>query len=160
MGPPYGAPPGGGGGTGGMDRFFKPGLLGGLIGGVLSSIPLLNLLNACFCLLIMVGAAAAVFFYLKDNPNERLGGGDAAMCGGIAGAVAGVIAGLLGMILSLTIGTALSGLTGRLPGASSLAFSGIAAVVAIPIYAIMYGGMGALGGFLSMQVFFKDRLEQ
>src|SRR5690606_1059054 len=150
--------PGGGGSSGGMDRFFKPGLLGGLIGGVLSSIPALNMLNLCFCLLVLVGAAASVPFYLKDHPNERLSGGDAAPRGGIAGAVAALIASILRAVLSFAMGAALAGLTRSVPGMGSLAFSGVTTFLMIPVYALVYGGMGALGGYASMQIFFKDRL--
>jgi hypothetical protein len=44
-----------------MEWFFRPGLLGGLISGV-PGIPVLNMLNPCFCLLVLVGAAASVSF--------------------------------------------------------------------------------------------------
>jgi hypothetical protein len=162
MQPPPPSPPGSpsGDGLGGAQRFFKYGLIGGAVGGVLSSIPFLNLLNCCFCLLNLVGSTLAVALYLKESPNERLSSSDAALCGGIAGAVAGLVAGVLGLILSLAMGTMLASFYASLPPqvASNMTISGLSAIIQIPFYMIGYGGMGALGGFLSMQLLFKDRL--
>jgi hypothetical protein len=162
MQPPYGAPPGGGGGssTDKIQRFLKPALLGGTVGGVLSSIPLLNLLNCCFCLLNVAGAALAVSLYLKEHPNERLSSNDAALCGALAGVTAGVITGVLDIVIKLVFGTLLSGLYASFPPeiAANLAVTGVTAVFYIPGYAIAYGAMGALGGFAAMQFLFKDRL--
>lgn len=159
MGPqlPYSPPPGGG--IGDMQRFLKPGLVGGAVGGVLSSIPFLNLLNACFCLLNMVGAVVAVSMHLKDHPDERLSNGEAALCGAIAGATAGFIASILGFVVSLAFGTLMSGLYANLPEfAGSMAVSGIGTLLWTPFAMIGYAAMGALGGFLGMQLLFKDRL--
>jgi hypothetical protein len=142
-----------------MDRFFKPGLIGGLIGGVLGGIPILGgLLVLCFCMPSLIGSAISVNLYLKDHPTERLTGGDAAICGGIAGAVTGLVASLLGMLFSLLAGSLIAGLSSSMPSfMPSMAMNGIVSIIMIPVYALIYGGMGALGGFLSMQLFFKDR---
>lgn len=160
--PPYGPPPGGAGPQRGMERFIKPALLGGLIGGLLSAVPLLNLLNCCFCLLNMVGAAAGLSFYLKENPQDLVSSGEAALCGSISGAVAGLIAGVLGLITSFALASLLmpfySGMGLPPDVIASMAPAGARAIFQIPINVISYGGFGALGGFLSMQLFFKDRL--
>ena len=158
--PPYGAPPGGGGpSSGAMDRFLKSGLLGGLIGGLIGAVPLLGgLLVLCFCMPALIGSAAAIHFYLKDHPSDRLTGSDAALCGGIAGTTTGLVASVLGMLFSLVTNTLVASVRSNLPGfLSSMAVGGLLGILMIPLYALLYGGMGALGGFLSMQLFFKDR---
>ncbi|EYF07130.1 hypothetical protein [Chondromyces apiculatus] len=162
--PPYGPPPVGG--AGGVNRFLKPALIGGGVGGVVSAIPLIGgLLVCCFCLPTLGGAALAVSMHLKENPHERLNTTDAAMCGGLVGVVSGVLSAILQYIVGLIFGGAalamLGGMTRSMPSfAANLAGGGLGLFVSIPLSAILYGGMGALGGFLSMQLFFKDRLAQ
>jgi hypothetical protein len=73
FGPPQGnpfAPPPIGAPGQGFGRFGKYIAIGGLIGGVLSSIPLLNLLNCCFCLLVVVGVAGGLSMHLSANPDD------------------------------------------------------------------------------------------
>jgi hypothetical protein len=107
----------------------------------------------------MAGAVVAVSIYLKDNPAERLNNGDAAMCGGMAGGIAGVVAGILGLLFNLMLGTFVASIYASLPPdvASKLAMQGSWGILGIPVGAIIYGAFGALGGFLAMQLFFKDR---
>lgn len=167
---PYGQPPGpspfgpsgGSSPQGGMGRLIKPGVLGGLIGGLLSGIPILNVLNCCFCLLNMVGAAAAISFYLKEYPNERISAGEAALCGSIAGAVAGLIYTVLALITSFAMSGFLYSWYAKMGMPreliTNMTASGLSMLFMTPIYIIVFGGFGALGGFLSTQLFFKDRL--
>jgi hypothetical protein len=42
--------------------------------------------------------------------------------------------------------------------ASNMTTSGLGAMLQIPFYMVVYGGMGELGGFFSLQLLFKDRL--
>lgn len=164
---PYGAPgtPGAPGPQQtGMGRFFKSAVIGGVIGGVLSSIPLLNILNCCFCLLNMAGAIIGLQMYLKENPQEQLSNGDAASCGAISGATTGVVAGILGMIVSAATGGGanLAALKALPPDVARnigpmMAGGILWGLIAIPIGMIIYGAFGALGGVLGMTLFFKDR---
>ena len=162
--PPYGPPPTAGGN---VNRFMKPALIGGGIAGFVSSIPLLgSLLVCCFCLPTLGGAALAISMHLKENPHERLGTNDAALCGGLVGVVSGVLAAILQYIFGLIFGGAAFAMLGNMTGgvppefARAMAGGGLGLILQIPLGAILYGGMGALGGFLSMQLFFKDRLAQ
>jgi hypothetical protein len=143
----------------GPNRFIKAALIGGGVGGFVSALPILNILNCCFCLLNMGGAALAVSMYLKENPNERLNNQDAALCGGIAGAFAGLVASLLGLIMNLIAAPLLAAFYRSLPPdiASKIAMSSGWGIIGIPVNIALYGAFGALGGFLAMQLFFKDR---
>jgi hypothetical protein len=160
---PYGAPGAGGPQQTGAGRFFKTAAIGGAIGGVLSSIPLVSALNCCFCLLYMAGAVIGIQLYLKENPQEMLSNGDAATSGAISGAITGVIAGVLGILVNLIFGGAgsMAALAKSLPPDVvknfGWALAGGASIIGVIFGVIIYTGFGALGGFLGIALFFKDR---
>lgn len=66
---------------------MKPALLGGLIVGLLSSIPIINY---CCCIWGIGGGALAGFLYIKDSPAP-VRPGDGAVIGALAGLIGGVI---------------------------------------------------------------------
>jgi hypothetical protein len=86
-----------------------------VIGGILCAIPLFNLLNCCFCLLNMAGAAIGVSMYLKQNEGEKITNGEAAVSGAISGTIAGVIAGIAGFVMWLALGATLAALMRTMP---------------------------------------------
>jgi hypothetical protein len=137
-----------------------PALIGGAVGGVLSAIPLFNVLNCCFCLLNLVGVGVGLGMFLRSNPNEKVSSADAAAAGAISGAVAGVISSILGMITNLILGSVLAGMYSSLPREMRQMMMQRAAggILAIPISVMIFTAFGALGGFLAMQLFWKDRL--
>ena len=138
----------------------RPRFSGGIIGGVLSAVPVLNILNCCFCMLNLAGAAIGISMFLKENPGN-ISNGDAAFSGAMSGAIAGLIAGVAQFMWSILLGSILAGLyTSTLPlGAAryimSMSARGVLGIITDPIWT---GCFGALGGFLAMQMFFKDRL--
>ena len=71
---------------------LMPALLGGLIVGVLSSIPFVNY---CCCIWALGGGGLATFLYIRSSPTP-IGPGD--------GAVLGALAGVFGAVLYLIIG--------------------------------------------------------
>jgi hypothetical protein len=145
-----------------VGRFVKTAVIGGVIGGVLSAIPLVKMLNCCFCLLNMGGAAIGLSLYLKEHPEEKISNGDAAVSGALSGVVAGLITGVVSFVLYLVVGPALMQAYKNLPSdvraplIALFAGGGVTSIVVTPFF---YGAFGALGGFLSMQVMFKDRLK-
>lgn len=145
----------------GPNRFLKSALIGGAVGGVASSIPLINWLNCCFCLLNMAGAAFALSLYLKENPTARISTNDAAICGGMAGVFAGVIAGIGTLITRVVSASLLATLLPTLPPDfyKSVGWQSSMGFLGIPASAILYGAFGALGGFLALTIFFQDRAQ-
>jgi hypothetical protein len=140
---------------------MKTALIGGVIGGALSAIPILNMLNCCFCLLNITGGAIGISMYLKEHPNENISNGDAAASGAISGAVAGLMAGIFGFLVNLALGSFLIEIyRSALPRdmARQLAASTAQGAAGIFVGPFLYAGFGALGGFLAMQLFFKTRL--
>ena len=69
---------------------FQPALLGGLLIGALSSIPLVNLANICCCLWVVVGGVLTCYL-LQQNTEQPLEVGDAVLSGLLAGLIGAVI---------------------------------------------------------------------
>jgi hypothetical protein len=65
----------------------QPALVGGLIAGILSSIPLVNVANCCFCAWLLVGGTVAAKMLVNRAPRP-VRGGEGAQIGAIAGLIA------------------------------------------------------------------------
>ena len=76
-----------------MGGRLQPALLGGLFIGVLSTMPIISMGNACCCLWVISGGVLAAYL-LQQNQPEPITGADGALIGlmaGIAGAFIGAI---------------------------------------------------------------------
>jgi ABC-type phosphate transport system permease subunit len=80
----------------------QPALLGGVVIGVLSALPVINLANCC-CAWILFGGALAAYLMQQNHP-EPIVVGD----GAIVGLLAGVIGAVVWVIASVPIGLALA----------------------------------------------------
>ena len=80
---------------------LKPALLGGLVVGLLSSIPFLNY---CCCIWGIGGGLLAVFLYIKESPTPVRPAD-----GAVLGALAGVIGALLYLVIGIPIAYFASG---------------------------------------------------
>ena len=168
-GPPgpggWGAPPpagpnmgGAGGGGGGFGRLLPKAAIGGAIGGVLSVIPILSLLNCCFCLLNIAGVGIGMKMHFSANPQDKMNMGEAAGFGAIAGAIAGLIAGVVGFVLNLALAGLMASLLKSMPRDAQQIFAqliggGVAGIFTRPP---MFAVFGAIGGILLLMVAFKD----
>ena len=92
-----------------MNDKLKPALIGGVVLGLLSVIPILSLGNACCCLWAILGGALASNLYIKKSPTPA-NAGDGAILGAMAGLVGAVITLVIGIPLSLLLGGVMSGL--------------------------------------------------
>lgn len=137
-----------------MDK-LKPALLGGLVVGLLSSIPLVNY---CCCLWGVGGGLLAGFRYVKDSPTP-VRPGDGAIIGGLAG----VIGGLLYLIIGVPIAYFVSG--GGAQVEEALRQSGVEMPISGLLLFIVSGLVGAgiliilsvVGGLLSIPIFEKRK---
>jgi hypothetical protein len=134
--------------------------IGAAIAGILSSIPVLNVLNCCFCVLNMGGVVAGLWLFLGANPADSVSNVEAAGFGAAAGAGAGVIAGILGALFRMATRDSVEQLFQSLPPqfAEQFARQSEWGFAALPFLIILYSAFGALGAFLGMQMFFKPRL--
>ena len=74
-----------------MTSKLQPALLGGLLIGVLSSLPFVGNLNACCCLWVIVGGVLTSYL-LQERLPVPITAGDAAVAGLLAGVVGGLLA--------------------------------------------------------------------
>ena len=73
------------------ERMLKPALIGGVLLGILSSLPVLYLFNCFCCAWIIGGGLLAAYLYVKDSPFRVSMG---------SGVVIGLFAGIVGAIAS------------------------------------------------------------
>lgn len=86
-----------------MDEKLKPALIGGLVLGVLTAIPFVNLVNVCCCCWAVLGGAIAANLYIKKSPTP-VSVGEGALLGLMSGVIGTVVAWIIGIPLSLIIG--------------------------------------------------------
>jgi len=81
---------------------YQPAMLGGLFIGILSSLPLVNTLNVCCCLWVVVGGLLTVYLQ-QQRQLEPLQTADGVLSGLLAGVIGAVLS-MLGswLILSVT----------------------------------------------------------
>jgi hypothetical protein len=86
-----------------MNDKMKPAIIGGVILGVLSAIPFVNIVNVCCCAWAILGGALATNFYVKGSARPATPA-DGAVLGILAGVVGGLIYVVLGVPLALAFG--------------------------------------------------------
>ena len=86
-----------------MNNKLKPALVGGVVLGLLSVIPFVNVVNVCCCLWAILGGMLATFMYVKSSPAPATPG-DGAILGALAGVVGALISLILGIPISLAMG--------------------------------------------------------
>lgn len=153
----------------------QPAIIGGIIVGVLSVIPLVNLGNTCCCLYALIGGAVAAKLLIDRSP-QPVKAGDGATIGLMAGAIGGAIyiviglpLGLMANKLSIGIFESLSNMVndpnfqntmGRVIEQmrnQSLAERLAAGVVSAIIFAVLLAGFTTLGGLLGVALFEKRK---
>ena len=92
---------------------FQPALLGGLVLGVLSALPLVNIGNLCCCLWVISGGVVAAYL-LQKNQVEPIGPGDGAAVGFLAGVIGAVVWQVLQVPVTLAMGPLQARLMDRL----------------------------------------------
>jgi hypothetical protein len=136
-----------------MNNKLKPALLGGLIVGVLSAIPIINY---CCCIWSIGGGALAAYLYIKSSPVP-VSMGDGAMTGGLAGVVGGIIYLVLGLPIAILFGMAAMQDQLNRTGVQ-LPFTGVALMVVAGIVgAVILAGLATLGGVIGVAIFEKRK---
>ena len=136
-----------------MNNKLKPALLGGLIVGVLSAIPLVQY---CCCIWSIGGGALAAFLYIKGS-SVPVKTGDGAVVGGMAGVVGGILYLIIGLPFAIFFGMA--AMEQQLSNSGvHLPFSGmILMIVTSIIGAILLALLATLGGVIGVAIFEKRK---
>jgi uncharacterized protein DUF5518 len=79
--------------------YRQPALIGGLVMGVLSALPLIQAGNACCCLWVVSGGLVAAYL-LQQNQSLPITPGD----GALVGLLAGIAGAFIAFVLSIPIG--------------------------------------------------------
>jgi len=134
---------------------LKPALLGGLIVGILSSIPLLNY---CCCIWGIGGGALAGFLYIKSSPVPVKVG---------EGAVIGLLSGIIGAVLYFIIGVPIAyfisggNIEETLRGTGLQLPAGLSGLMLFVISGLIAGVtlfvLSIIGGLLSVPIFEKRK---
>ena len=90
-----------------MNDKIKPAVIGGVVLGLLSVIPIISLGNVCCCLWAILGGVLASHLYIKSSPTP-VSVGEGAMLGALAGVVGGAIYIVIGVPIQLLVGTAIA----------------------------------------------------
>ena len=148
-----------------MNNKIKPALIGGVVLGLLSVIPLVS---TCCCLWAILGGMLASYLYIKNSPIP-VGAGDGAILGAIAGVVGAVVVVVLGIPIQLLMGAAMANLLVgwmsslepsqaemmRQQMAASQTIAG--AVVNALIVAVLVFLFSVVGGLLGIPIFEKRK---
>jgi hypothetical protein len=144
---------------------MQPAIIGGLVAGVLSALPFVNLFNACCCLWVVTGGVVAAYL-LQERDPVPIQVGD----GAIVGLMAGVVGAFVNLILSIPITLMLAPMqramldrfidSGRLPPEMrevvASGFGTAAGIVFGFMFALFAGVIfSTLGGILGAVIFRK-----
>lgn len=142
-------------------RLILPALGFGLLAGILSSVPVLSMLNCVFCLwVVLCGGLAVYLVKRRDNISGKITSMKAGLTGAITGCVAGIIT-VIPIILSPeSVVTAMQEimnqpeLQGLLEGAGATFEESMSQfiVLAVILNVILFMVFGALGGIISNEV--------
>jgi len=86
-----------------MSSKFQPALLGGLVLGVLSALPIVGAGNCCCCLWVISGGVLAAYLLQKNQPAP-IEAGDGAVVGLLAGVIGVVVWQVLAIPVTLVVG--------------------------------------------------------
>ena len=151
-----------------MNNKLKPALIGGVVLGLLSVIPLVNLVNICCCLWALLGGLLASYLYIKNSPVPARAG-DGAILGALAGLVGAVIVVIIGIPISIIAGGITRELLIRLienlnPGQAEAIRTQMEAGSTIPgailngiILAVLLVIFSTIGGLLGVPIFEKRK---
>jgi hypothetical protein len=151
-----------------MNDKLKPAIMGGVVSGLLSIIPIVGLGNLCCCLWAILGGLLATYLYVK-NSTVPARPGDGAILGAIAGAVGGLIVIVLGIPINIVAGNITRELLVRIIESINPAQAemmrvqmavGVSVLVAIRdgiILAVLLVIFSTLGGLIGVPIFEKRK---
>jgi hypothetical protein len=156
---------------------LTPALYGGIVMGVISGLPFLNMLNCFCCAGVLLGGFLSVFFYTKDltPAMSPLTSNDSILLGALAGVFGAIIGTALNAIMLLSVGNVAGealaeilmgvfesmNIAGQLPpeaieqleSLKDVGFSGVAIIMNFVQSIIIDPLFGLLGGLIGYAVF-------
>jgi hypothetical protein len=151
-----------------MNEKTKAAVIGGVLLGVLSAIPFVNIPNICCCAWALLGGAFATYTWIKKSPTP-VTVGDGALLGVIAGVVGAVIYLIIGIPMALIIGNTMAAVLSNIMAnadpqqaemvkAQMAAGQSVASAIGFGIiWAIMLTIFSTLGGLIAVPIFEKRK---
>jgi hypothetical protein len=153
---------------------LQPALLGGVAIGVLSSLPLVNIVNVCCCAWVILGGALAAYLMQQNHPAP-ISAGDGAVVGLLAGAIGAIAGSLISIPIAMALGPMQSQFLERVlentrdlpPEAQAIleqmrggmaggAVMGIAFIASLLFSLCVYSVFGLVGGLIGAAMFKKN----
>jgi hypothetical protein len=136
-----------------MNDRTKAAVIGGVVAGVLSGLPIIS--GCCF-LWAIGGGFLAIWMYMKSSTSPMMMG-DAAKLGAVAGVVGAIISALLGIpFMLLGIGSAAMNQSAANAGIGA-GIMAVGGVVGLIIRAVFVIGFAVLGAIIGNAVLGKNR---
>jgi hypothetical protein len=149
-------------------------LYGGIAIGVLSALPVVNIVNLCCCAWVVFGGALAAYLMQQNYPGP-VNAGDGAIVGLMAGAIGAVVGSVLAIPISMAMGPFQADMLERVlqsaedmppevrgildqmrGGMMTGAAVGLAFVFSLLFSLFFYAVFGLLGGLLGAVMFRKN----
>jgi hypothetical protein len=153
---------------------LQPALLGGVAIGVLSALPVVNIVNLCCCAWVVAGGALASHLMQQNHPAP-INAGDGAIVGLLAGAIGALVGTVLSVPIAMMMGPfqlqmmerILQGTQDMPPevraifeqmqgGMGGAAAMGIGFIFSLFFSLFFYAIFGLFGGLLGALIFRKD----
>jgi hypothetical protein len=149
---------------------LQPAVYGGLVIGVLSALPIVNMGNCCCCLWVIAGGMLAVYLR-QQNSSFAVTSAEGALVGLLAGLIGGVAGALLSVPVEMMMGPFQRQIFERIIASrpdipaetrdmierASAGAVGVAAFALKLVFSVVTGAIfGMLGGLLGVAVFKKD----
>jgi len=149
---------------------LQPALLGGVVIGVLSALPVVNLVNICCCGWVLFGGGLAAYLMQQQRP-QPISVGDGALVGLMAGAIGAVVSTFVSIPINAImmpfqagmLDQALSNAGDMPPEARAFleslrggTLAGVASVFAFMLSLVVFSVFGLVGGLFGA-VFFKKQ---
>jgi hypothetical protein len=152
-------------------NYGQPALIGGLVMGWLSALPLISAGNVCCCLWVITGGVVAAYVF-QQNTQTPITPGDGALVGLLAGLLGALIQVVLSIPISLLVGPMeramlerVAEMTGSMPPdmrefldrygreGQSFAWRAIASIVALMFWLFVGAVFSTIGGLLGAAIF-------
>jgi hypothetical protein len=124
-------------------NYTQPALIGGVVMGVLSALPIISVGNACCCLWVVSGGVLAAYLF-QQNQAAPIESGDGALVGMLAGLVGAVVQSLVKIPIDILVAPMEQAMVQRLLDMGTLPPE-------VRDMLDRYGGGGAMGGLLRHQ---------
>jgi hypothetical protein len=152
---------------------LQPALLGGVAIGVLSALPVVNIVNLCCCAWVVAGGALASHLMQQNHPAP-INAGDGAIVGLLAGAIGAIVGTVLSVPIAMMMGPfqlqmmerVMQGAQDMPPEVRSIfeqmqggmggAALGIGFIFSLFFSLFFYSIFGLFGGLLGALIFRKD----